>query len=80
MSEVRTKPISYRAVELVLNIMEMPNMGISATALDEYHSEAGAELLAWGALEPDDFEPVAQRRRLRGDRRIGQQNASRRRP
>ena len=59
MSEVRTKPISYRAVELVLNIMEMPNMGISATALDEYHSEAGAELLAWGALEPDDFEPVA---------------------
>ena len=59
MSEARPKPISYRAVELVLNIMEMPNMGISATALDEYHSEAGAELLALGALEPDGFEPVA---------------------
>lgn len=43
----------------MLSIMEMPNMGISAAVLDEYHSEAGAELLALGALEPDVFEPIA---------------------
>lgn len=59
MSEVRPKPISYRAAELVLSIMEMPSMGISATALDEYYFEAGAELLTLGALESDGFEPIA---------------------
>ena len=34
-------------------------MAISSVALDGYHAEAGAELIAVGALHADGFEPVA---------------------
>lgn len=58
MSDVRTMSISHRAAELLLTIMDLPTMAVSAIALDDYHSEAGAELMALGALESDGFEPV----------------------
>jgi hypothetical protein len=58
MSETGAR-LSHAAVDLLLTIVETPGMAISGAALDGYHTEAGAELGAVGALEVDGFEPVA---------------------
>ncbi len=71
MSENKTKPISHRAGDLILAIMETPGMTISATALDDYHAEAGAELIALGALEPVGFEPVTVSQADHDDAMVG---------
>jgi hypothetical protein len=51
-------PLGLDAVDLLLSITESPGMAISATALHDFHKEAGPALLAAGAIKPDGFEAV----------------------
>lgn len=50
--------LSKAAVDLLVVIAETPSLAISGTALSGFHADAGAELIAAGALQPDGFEPV----------------------
>ncbi len=50
--------LSQAAVDLLIVIAETPSLAISGTALGNFHVDAGAELIAAGALQPDGFEPV----------------------
>jgi len=51
--------LSQVAVDLLVVIAEAPDLVISGIALSDYHADAGAELIAAGALQPDGFEAVA---------------------
>jgi hypothetical protein len=58
MSDAKVR-LSQAAVDLLVVIAETPDLVISGIALTDYHADAGAELIAAGALQPDGFEPVA---------------------
>ena len=50
--------LSQAAVDLLVVIAETPGLAISGAALSGFHADAGAELIAAGALQLDGFEPV----------------------